>query len=180
MVDELDELVTPDSMQLGFQRNINTLQASIDVAAILSQAVEYFVAVLDLTKAYDRVERELLIKKLDGMKLPTDLVNQIIIFLVPLLVQTEGDVTNAISLLTTGLTRGGAASPALFRIFIDDLAQALRETQRKHKEGGNNTDEPAKLVADDVIIMARTDQELQPGSQNGNLRNLHYQDKQSH
>lgn len=40
-----------------------------------------------------------------------------------------GDVTHATELLTTGLTQGGAASPALLCLFIDNLASALRKAQ---------------------------------------------------
>lgn len=118
-------------------------------------------AVLDLTKAYDRVVRELLTLRLEKMKLKQELVNQIIVFLVPLLVKTAVDVTQATALLTTGLTQGGAASLALFRIFIEDLANELRATQGQDSGLKDSSQYSAKLVADDVIIMARTEQELQ-------------------
>lgn len=71
--------------------------------------------------------RGLLIEKLERMGLQQDLVNQIIFFLVPLLVQTAGDAIHKIVTLTTGLTQGGSSPPALFRIFIDDLAGDLRK-----------------------------------------------------
>lgn len=49
VIDELDELVTPDCMQFGFRRAVKNLQAAIDVADILNEAIDYLVAVLDLT-----------------------------------------------------------------------------------------------------------------------------------
>lgn len=61
------------------------------------------------------------------MGIPTYLVNQIVFFLVLLAVQTAGDVTPIEAIVTTGLTQRGAASTALFRIFIDDLVGALRK-----------------------------------------------------
>lgn len=83
-------------------------------------------------------------------------------FLVPLLVQTAGDVTHTVAVLTTGLTQGGASSPALFRLFIDDLAGELRKAQGKEaKAEGESLHDPAKLVADDVIILASIKEELQ-------------------
>lgn len=141
---------------------MNTLQAAIDVAAVLNEAIQYLVAVLDLTKAYDRVVRGLLVKKIERMSLPQDLVNQIIIFLVPLLLQTSGDVAYTIAKLSTGLTQGGSASPALFRIFIDDLSSDLRKALGRYEtQEGSSLNDPAKLVADDVILLAQNEVELQ-------------------
>lgn len=50
MIDELDELGIPDRMQFGFQRAVNTLQATINVEAVLNEAIDYLVAVLYLNK----------------------------------------------------------------------------------------------------------------------------------
>lgn len=99
-------MTTPDYIKFGFQRSINTLQAAIVVVAIISNAEEYFVAVLYLTKAYNRVVRQLLIEKLECMNLPRDLINQLIVFLVPFLVQIAGDVAKLIVVLITGLKWG--------------------------------------------------------------------------
>lgn len=162
VIDALDELICPDRMQFGFQRAINTLQAAIDVAAVLNEAVQHLFAILDLTKAYDRVVRARLIEKLKSMDITQDLVNQIVVFLVPLVVQTAGDVTRATAIITTGLAQGGSASPALFRIFIDDLAGDLRQAQGKNREAvGDSLEDPAKLVADDVVVIAKSEEGLQ-------------------
>lgn len=58
VVDELDESEKPDRMQSGFKRAINTLQAAKDVADIINETIDHLIAVLDLTKAYDRVIRK--------------------------------------------------------------------------------------------------------------------------
>lgn len=47
------------------------------------------------------------------MGIPPDLVNQLVLFLVPLVVQTAGDVTKAEATVITGLTQGGSASPSI-------------------------------------------------------------------
>lgn len=100
--------------------------------------------------------------KLERMGIPQDLVNQIAVFLVPLIVQTTGDVTHTVATLTTGLTKGGAASPALFRIFIDDLSGEVRNALgRDGTVTGNSLKDPAKLVADDVVLMVQSDEKLQ-------------------
>lgn len=90
------------------------------------------------------------------------MINQIIVFIVPLHLGTAGDVTNTVALLTTGLTLGESTSPALFRIFIDDLVKELRTALGQDAEGGEDClRDPAKLVADDVILLAEKEDSLQ-------------------
>lgn len=64
--------------------------------------------------------------------------------------------------MITGLTQSGSAFPALFRIFINDLARYLRKAQgKKPEEEGDSLQDPAKLVADDVIIIDHSEDELE-------------------
>lgn len=71
-------------------------------------------------------------------------------------------MTKTVAILRTGITQGGSAPPALFRIFIDDLAGELRKGVGKAaKAEGDSLQNPHKLVADDVIIIAKGETELQ-------------------
>lgn len=93
---------------------------------------------------------------------PNNLVHQQVIFLLSILVSTSGGVIETTAVLTTGLVQGGTASPALFRYFIDDLAGELREGQGKSRTAtGEILDDPGKLVADDVILVADTQEDMQ-------------------
>lgn len=50
----------------------------------------------------------------------------------------------------------------MFRFFIDDLARDLRQAQGKGRgPSGDSVSEPGKLVADDVILVARSEEEMQ-------------------
>lgn len=62
---ELEKNLSTDRMQFGFQKNVNTLQAALDIAAVVEAELGELLAVLDLAKAYDRVVRRLLIEKLE-------------------------------------------------------------------------------------------------------------------
>lgn len=99
VVEELDELTTTDRMQYGFQTRINTLQAEIEITARLESKEQLMAVILDLTKAYEKVSRSNLIRKVQNIGIAPD-VHQIIIFLLPLRISTDGDVTNVCALLT--------------------------------------------------------------------------------
>lgn len=152
---ELKEHVKTEKIQFGFQRHINILQAALEIASRLEKEVGQILAILDLAKAYDRVIRRVLVENLLRHNIPENMVNQLIVFMLLLLVKTAGDLTETVSILTTGLVQGGTSSPALFSFFINDLAGDLREAQRKEREPRDNSiSEPGKLVADDVILIA--------------------------
>lgn len=113
---------------------------------------------MDLANAYDKVVRQLLLDKLVDKGVPVNLVNQLRVFLLPLLVHTAGDITRTIATLTTGLVQGGTASPSLFRFFINDVAEEMRAVMATERDGTGTSslDDPGKLVADDVILIANS------------------------
>lgn len=161
VISELEEITKTERMQFGFQARLSTLQAAVDVAAQLEIDEFILAAILDLTKAYDRVSRQVLINKLEELGVPRDLINQIMIFLLPLSVTTAGDVKSACAILMVGLVQGGKASPALFRIYINDLADLRGAIGMNGEGGGPSTRDPGKLVADDVILLAKSETKLQ-------------------
>lgn len=87
----------------------------MEVAATVEAEVAQLLAILYQAKSYDKVIRRLLVDKLLAHGIPENLVNQLIIFLLPLLVRTAGDLTGTVAVLTKGLVQGGTASPVLFR-----------------------------------------------------------------
>lgn len=50
-----------------------------------------------------------------------NLTNQLVIFLLTVDAQVSGDITNTAIAMLRGLTQGGTSSPALFRVFINEL-----------------------------------------------------------
>lgn len=117
---------------------------------------------LDLEKAYDWVVRQLLLDKLTKYGVPTNFVNQLLVFLLPILFRTAGDLTESIAVLTTGLLQGVTASLALFIFLIGDLNGDLCEARDAGREpSGPSLSDIGKLVTRDVILIARMPAELQ-------------------
>ena len=68
-----------------------------------------------------------------------------------LTVATVGDDTKTEAKIDRGVTQGGPASPTLFNIFIDTLANALQKHLRNP-----NSEFPAHLYEDDIIIHVKS------------------------
>lgn len=119
-------------------------------------------AIIDLKKAFGRVSRQKLIRKLEKLGVTIDLSNHLIIFLFTFSVSTTEDVTSACALLTIGIAKEGTASLELFGVYINDLAGRLRSSLGRDAEGTGPCEKyPRKLVADDVILVAESGEELQ-------------------
>lgn len=105
---ELETVMSTDRIQYGFQNNLITLQAALYITAAVEAEIGQLLSVLDQTKAYNIVIRKLLVDKLIAQGIPDKLVNKLIVFLLTLLVSTEGDLTGTVSLLTKGLVQGSS------------------------------------------------------------------------
>ena len=112
-------------------------------------------AVLDLKSAYDTVRRGLLSERCAKV-LPDHITAMISHTLQTLTVTTVGDDTKTETKIDRGVTQGGPASPTLFNIFIDTLANALQ----KHL-WTPNSGLPSHLYADYVIIHLKSMLDLQ-------------------
>lgn len=112
-------------------------------------------AVLDLEKAYERVNRKTLIE-VSRQWLHPDLLNMVREILSPLRVQTKSDPTNYTAVITRGVPQGGPSSPVLFNMYIGKLAVTAQATSSVRLG-----DRAILMLADDVLIQARTRETLQ-------------------
>ena len=114
-----------------------------------------WIAFLDLRSAYDTVRWDLLIERCRKV-LPHNLAAMISHILQTLYVRTIGDESRKQGKIDRGVTQGGPASPTLFNIFIDTLANDLESHL-----GNGVSQMPARLYADDVIIHVESMADLQ-------------------
>lgn len=118
-----------------------------------------FIAVLDLTKAYDSIVKAFLFQKLQG-KVDSNLANQLLIFLLTVRAHVAGDITKTEVIMRKGLTQGGTYSPALFKLYINDLPDEVRNALREINMDIADL-YPIRLVADDVVCLTKDERSLQ-------------------
>ena len=144
-----------DKMQFGFMKGKGTVDAMFIVRQLQEKTLEgneeLFCAFIDLEKAYDRVPREVvywcLRKK--GVLEKTVRVIQELYKGVVTTVRTKSGETEEFE-VKVGLHQGSALSPFLFIIVMDVLSAEIRDKQKWEM-----------LFADDLVITARTEEELQ-------------------
>ena len=145
--------------QFGFQARTSALGAAARMLSRvrLKRVVSVF---LDLTKAYDLVLREM-IMRLVSERYSDTVVGMVATILQESIVFTQGDETGLRAALDRGVTQGGPSSPDLFNILMDTLIfivnRALAVLKRK-----DCTPEwsPIMAFADDIVLQAESDVEV--------------------
>lgn len=154
---ELDRNFVTDKSQYGFQAGIKVTQAALSILAAIRHDVE-FIVVLDLAKYYDNVLKQLMRSKLEDAVDEKLQINLSYSFL-----QCTHRYRRHIKHLNSNassLKQGVTSSPALFRVFINDLPKELWEGLRAAVVLTDDVD-PIRLVAEDVIGLTKTVKGLQ-------------------
>lgn len=115
--------------------------------------------VLDLSKAYDTIHKQLMQNKLLH-EVNYNLARQLTIFLLTVTTQVTGDISHKNIQMLRVLTQGGTSSLELFKLFINSLPEEVL----KGLEDANLNQAglyPLRLVVDDVIGLAKTLEGLQ-------------------
>jgi hypothetical protein len=118
------------------------------------------VCTIDLSKAFDKVNRYALFVKLMKRKLPIKLLKvlELLFSTAVTCVKFNGNVSKFFSLLA-GVRQGGVLSPVLFAVFIDDLVLKVKDTNA----GCYFSSICASifLYADDILLISPTISGLQ-------------------
>ena len=120
-------------LQFGFKKNLGCNHAVF----VLRQCVEYFskhgstvyMAALDATKAFDRVNHIKLFHRLHDLGLPVYVIRLMMNWYAKIVSVVQWD--NCFSsnfAIKSGVRQGGVLSPVLFNIYVDCLAEALKQS----------------------------------------------------
>lgn len=130
ILERISEFVTTHDNQFGFKAKLGTdisiylLKELTDKYKCLNGNV--FMCFLDASKAFDRVNHNLLFSKLLKRGVPTYLVRLINFWYTEqtMCVRWAGVISGQFN-VTNGVRQGGILSPFLFNLFVDDLSVAL-------------------------------------------------------
>ena len=150
--------------QFGFKS-----KSSTDLCVFtLKQVVEYYrnrsssiyVCFLDASKAFDRVNHWLLLKKLIVRQVPHYVIRLLVFWYTQQLFCVKwGDATSGYFHVKNGLRQGGILSPILFNVFMDDLSVQLTASNTGCKLVGMTMNH--LMYADDMALIAPSAKGLQ-------------------
>ena len=157
--------------QNGFRKSRSTIDHLSSVTSIIetrkAMKKDTFVSFIDFSKAYDSIPRNILWSKLKDNGLGGRLYNALISLYktVKSCVRLNGLSTDFFN-VKCGLKQGCLLSPLLFNLYINDLVSDMKQLNSGIDIDGEKV--CILLYADDVILMADTEEEL-----NGLLDCLH-------
>ena len=150
--------------QNGFRRKRSCLDHIFSLTSIIrnrqSQGQNTFVAFIDMEKAFDRVDRNLMMYKLWCCNIDGNMYKTIkSIYSNPLCcVNVNGKNTNWFD-ISYGVRQGDTLSPTLFSIFVNDLAHEI--DQLNLRISIDDITISILLYADDIVLIAETEKNLQ-------------------
>lgn len=154
---ELLKYIKVDDAQFGFRPGLSTDSAIFSLKQIVghytSRETSVYACFLDLSRAFDLVNYDILWSKLACLKVPPELLNLLRYWYDN---QTNnvrwGDTTSNNYKLECGVRQGGLTSPDLFNAYINDLIVGLRQTKVGCHIGGLCVN--SLSYADDMVLLS--------------------------
>jgi hypothetical protein len=159
----IDHKILSES-QLGFRKGNRTSDAHIIIHNLVNKYchknnTKLYSCFIDLSKAFDTVPRDILLKKLLSLGIKGNFFNIIrsIYSNNMACVKMNNKVTKPFA-INQGVRQGCVLSPLLFNIFMSDLAKKLNSVQEKLVV--DNVELNSLFWADDIVLLAKSDDKL--------------------
>ena len=153
-----------DPHQFGFKKG----KGCRDAVYVVNEIVDYFVTnqstvnicTVDLSKAFDKLNHNVLFKKLIERKTPPCLIRILIDWYgkCSCIVKYQ-DCLSRMFLMKQGIRQGGVLSPVLFALYVDDVLKRLNSSSFGCNLFG--LDLSALMYADDIILLTTSVEHLQ-------------------
>ena len=157
----MTEIVEREDMlqdnQFGFRKKRATEDAILIFNTVLTEAklrkIDLYLSFIDLEKAYDRVSRPTLFKKLRDLGFGGHVYDVIRDMYTgdSLFIQVNGELCKAMY-LTQGVKQGCNLSPLFFNLLMIDMAKAIMESKEGCKLGSKIFS--GALFADDIGVLS--------------------------
>lgn len=167
ILDRLTEWVLENKVlpieQAGFRKNHSTLDnitmfKLIEEKYTLSRKSNVYMAFIDFSTAFDKVDQPPLWKKLQNMRLPAPLLSLIIALhsqtWCQVLMGGNQGLTSVIP-IENGLKQGCLLAPLLFSLYLADLPDCLSQQDGDAPKTGSRPF-ACLLYADDIVVMDLT------------------------
>lgn len=150
--------------QNGFRRNRSCEDHLFSLTSIIQNQIKnrkpVYAAFIDLEKAFDWVDRNLLLYRLLQYNIDGKMYNAV----KSLYSQTEScvKINNFITewfIIKNGVRQGDSLSPTLFSLYINELAKEIKNMNRGINMAGQNIS--ILLYADDMVLITEREQDLQ-------------------
>ena len=164
LLNKLEPLYKFHELQFGFTPGGGCINASHVLRSVVEYFNEYgslvYVAALDISKAYDRLNQCLVILKLRKLCVNVDIILMFCYWFQHLcaVVSWEGVVSSDFY-VRSGVRQGGVCSPWLFNVYIDELITVLEESGNGCYMRGVFAG--CIMYADDVLLVSASVVKLQ-------------------
>jgi hypothetical protein len=159
-----EDLLTTSSNQFGFKRGHSTDSCVFSLKQIVEcyriQSSPLYLGFLDASKAFDKINHWILLKKLIDRKVPILIVRLLYTwFNLQQFFIRWGNVLSHPFNVSNGVRQGGVLSSFLFNVYIDNLSCTLNDMKigcNLNKVSFNNL-----MYADDLVLLAPSPYALQ-------------------
>ncbi|VDI32657.1 Hypothetical predicted protein, partial [Mytilus galloprovincialis] len=146
--------------QNGFRAHRSCEDHIFTLNAIVRNCPKTFATFIDLKKAFDFVDRDMLLYKLLLNKIDGKIYNSIksIYVNTTACIRLNDTLTDWFS-CNSGVRQGDNLSPTLFSIFINDLVQEVKDLDLGVSIGNSNVS--ILLYADDIVLVSPNENDMQ-------------------